>query len=528
MRITSIVSKFLEFSLGKSTFLALVLFSSSLSYARVTNVEDLTLEEKVGQILILGFRGTKLDQNLQVKLQNLKPGGVIFFKKNISTLPQLKELNQSIQKASSVPVLTMLDQEGGNVSRLPLPFVPPSAWSLAQPQDLKYPRTAGRWTGELLKDLGIHLNLAPVYDISAQNSFSFLGTRVFSHDVKLGSLAANAFSDGLIRADVIPTAKHFPGHGLARGDSHKVLAEADSSQELESFKSFFAIEGTKAVMMAHVAYPNLDPSGTPASLSYPIVTELLREKMQFDGIVMTDDLEMYGVSHAGPLGERVVQAFEAGCDMIMIAWSESAQKLAYKSLLNAVRSGRISEDRLNASVGRILKAKNSVIREVPTYNYPLALNRLERLTRKVAKTNFNQTDFLLPEKFEEQKIEKVVVLTSDSRFHQEFKDNWKKTPVSFYKIYKGVDLSPLNRKPTDKLYIFYATGPGSAKVLNSLPKSLRARTVVVNAAHPDSIGNKKDFFAIYQMNTPFYESAKWLAQKLDNQTNMRVAEVPNF
>lgn len=344
--------------------------------------------------------------------------------------------------------------------------------------------------------------------------------------MKLGSAAANAFTDGLIRANVIPTAKHFPGHGFASGDTHKVLAESTSNQELESFKSFFTVAGIKAVMMAHVAYPELDPSGAPASLSYPIVTEFLREKLQFNGLVITDDLEMEGVNDVAPLGERVVQSFAAGCDMIMIAWSESAQKIAYQKLLEAVRSGRISEERLNESVERILNAKNSVITETNTPPYSLTLSRLEKLTRKVAKVNFNQLDTLSLEKMSTKKLSNVIVVTSDERFYQEFSTAWKKTPVHFYKLNPKTNFRPNKLSTEETLFIYYVTGPGSAKILKSWPASQRSRTLVINASHPDFIANRSEFFAVIQMNTPFYESAKWLAQKLNTQTVLRVAELP--
>ena len=515
MRIYSIVSKFLEFSLRKYLFLALVLLSSSVCFARVTNVEDLTLEQKVGQILIFGFKGQTLDQNLQNKIQQLKPGGLIFFKRNISSLEQLKKLNQSIQQISEIPVLTMLDQEGGNASRLPLGFTPPSSWSLGQTHIQKAAFIAGQFTGEILKDVGIHLNLAPVYDISKENSASFLGTRVFSTDVALGSQSANAFAEGLLRAHVIPTAKHFPGHGMASGDSHKILPEAYSSTELESFKKFFQVKGTKAVMMAHVAYPHLDPSGAPASLSYPIVTNLLREKLQYKDLIITDDLEMSGVEDVAPLGERVVQAFEAGCDMIMIAWSEGAQKVAYQKLLAAVRSGRISEKRLDQSVARILRAKNSWVDREPARNYPSPLEKLNKLTRIVAKLNFYQSVGLRPENLPPVKIEHVQVFASDSNFYQQFLSEWKKSTSSFYKLRPQTDLSKSTPTTKNSLFLFYASGPGSLKILKTLPVSLRKRTIVVNAYHPNSLANPKDYRAVFQMSTPYAGSATWVAKWLE-------------
>ncbi len=515
MRILSIVSKFLEFSLGKYLFLALVLLPPSLCLARVTNVEDLTLEQKVGQILIFGFKGQTLDQNLQAKIQQLQPGGLIFFKRNISSLEQLKKLNQSIQQTSAIPVLTMLDQEGGNASRLPLGFTPPSSWSLGQTHIQKAALIAGQFTGEILKDVGIHLNLAPVYDISKEKSASFLGTRVFSTDVELGSKSANAFAEGLLKAKVIPTAKHFPGHGMASGDSHKILPESNSNKELESFKKFFQVKGTKAVMMAHVAYPHLDPSGAPASLSYPIVTSLLREKLQYKDLIITDDLEMSGVEDVAPLGERVVQAFEAGCDMIMVAWSEGAQKAAYQKLLAAVRSGRISEKRLNESVARILRAKNQWVNREPARNYPTPLEKLNKLTRVVAKFNFYQSLEQMPENLQPTKIEHVQILASDSSFYQEFLSNWKKSSSSFYKLRPQSNLSKITPATKNSLFVYYASGPGSLRILKTLPKFLRKNTIVINAYHPNSLSNLKDFRAVFQMSTPYAESASWVAEWLN-------------
>lgn len=486
----------------------------------MTNVEDLSLEQKIGQILIFGFKGQTLDQNLKTKIEQLQPGGLIFFKRNISSLDQLKNLSQSIQQVSSVPILTMLDQEGGNVSRLPLGFVPPSSWSLGQTRNQKAAFIAGQFTGEILKDVGIHLNLAPVYDISNEKSQSFLGTRVFANDVKLGSESANSFSQGLLKAQVIPTAKHFPGHGHASGDSHKILPESSSNQELESFKRFFALDGTKAVMMAHVAYPKLDPSGRPASLSYPIVTHLLRQQMQYKDLVITDDLEMSGVENVAPVGERVVQAFEAGCDMIMLAWSDTAQRMAQQKLLEAVRSGRISEERLNESVTRILQAKNKLTAETPTKKYQIPLEKLQKLAGIVAKINFNHSDLLIPN--HSIKPGPVVVLSGDTRFQKEFASSWKRSVTTNVKLLPTTNLSSIVAERTNSIFVYYASGPGSLRVLKSLPRGLRKNTIVINAYHPDFIFNKNDFRAVFQMGTPYPGSGAWVAQWLENQTTPSV------
>lgn len=520
MRIISIVSKFLEFSLGKYLFLALVLVPSSVCFARVTNVEDLSLEEKIGQILIFGFKGRTLDQNLQSKIQQLKPGGLIFFKRNISSLEQLKKLSQSIQETSAIPVLTMLDQEGGNASRLPLGFTPPSSWSLGQTNIQKASFVAGQFTGEILKDVGIHLNLAPVYDISNEKSQSFLGTRIFSSDLELGSKSANAFAEGLIKAKVIPTAKHFPGHGMASGDSHKILPESNSTKELESFKKFFQIQGTKAVMMAHVAYPQLDPSGAPASLSYPIVTSLLREKLQYKELIITDDLEMNGVEDVAPLGERVVQAFEAGCDMMMVAWSDGAQKAAYQKLLAAVRSGRISEERLNASVRRILAAKNKWITREPARNYKSPLEKLNKLTRIVAKINFELSQ--PTENANPVRPDHVYIFSADTRFKSEFVDHWKKSNVSFYKLSPQSDLSTFKFNSKNSVFIYYASGPGSIRLLKNFPQYLKKHTVVINAYHPSFLPNPKEFRAVFQISTPYAGSAAWIAKWLDHSVDQTI------
>jgi beta-N-acetylhexosaminidase len=332
-------------------------------------LEGLTVEEKIGQMLMFGFEGTRLDENLEQMLGEWRVGGLVLRDGNLDTPNQIRELSTSLQKlasASGLPagLLLAVDQEGGAVTRLRWPFTQfPAPAVLGAIGDPALTRAMGETMAEEMMAVGINVDLAPVLDVNDNPLNPVIGPRSFGDDAEVVAVMGTAFLDGLHDGKVIATGKHFPGHGSTSTDSHIALpvvtksADEIRSTELVPFEA--AVEaGVDIIMTAHVAYPALDDStSTPATLSEPILTEILRQELGFAGVILTDEISMAAITGSYSPGEAAVMAIAAGADMILSKGPSSTQAEIRQALLDAVRSGRISEQRLDESVARILQLK---------------------------------------------------------------------------------------------------------------------------------------------------------------------------
>jgi len=330
-------------------------------------LKNLTLEEKVGQMFLYGFQGKSSSDEVQRLIKQYKPGGFILFTRNIGSESQLVSLNSDIKKLSisqiGLPSFIAIDQEGGKVLRIQnFGTVLPGNMNLGATRSTALSFLAGKLTAIDLEMLGININLAPVLDVNSNAKNEVIGVRSFGDDPEMVSLLGAAYIRGIQSRRVSATAKHFPGHGNTSGDSHFETPILDRTEQVlydVDLKPFFsAIEdGVDAIMTAHIAVPSIDPSNKPATLSHKIITGLLREKMGYDGLVITDDMEMRAVTGNSGIGSATVEAVLAGCDIITIVWTDSAKQESYKALMNAVKKGVISEQRINESVKRILSVK---------------------------------------------------------------------------------------------------------------------------------------------------------------------------
>ncbi|MEM7647034.1 MAG: beta-N-acetylhexosaminidase, partial [Pseudomonadota bacterium] len=331
-------------------------------------IQDMPIDKKVGQLFIFGFTGSSYDQSLKKQLETLYPGAVIVFGRNIKTLNQVKQLNRKAQKTSikntGVPLLISVDQEGGKVIRIKTSPSLPSARTLALTDDENLVQEAGYVTGRLMTALGFNMNLAPVVDISNTNFTDFLGNRSFSNQKDIVKKMSTAFSKGLVDAGILPTAKHFPGHGGVQTDSHlstpykQITLTELLFNDLAPYKEMQNNRIPFAIMASHISYPLIDPSKKPASFSPLLLKNILREGLGFNGILLTDDIQMGGAKMDRlSVGERAVQAVLAGNDLIMVGWNYRVQKQAVRALIKAVRQGRISEERINQSLKRLLSYK---------------------------------------------------------------------------------------------------------------------------------------------------------------------------
>lgn len=330
-------------------------------------VEALTVEEKVGQLLLLGFGGTKMDPTIATFLDDMKPGGVALFGRNIDAPLQTLQLIRDVRSHDPVgiPMFVAVDQEGGTVVRLKEhATVLPSAMALGAAHDVDLARRAGRALGEDLKLFGFNMNLAPVLDVNSNPNNPVIGIRSFGESPSAVAELGVAYVEGLQSAGVLAVAKHFPGHGDTDSDSHYHLPVLPHDRarldevELLPFTRAFA-EGLDAMMTAHIALPGLGgpEADLPATVSARVLTTLLRNELGYQGLVMTDGLEMQGIVQRFGSGEAAVRAVLAGADVVMVLWYPEKKREVRDSLLAAVRSGRISAQRLDEAVRRVLFAK---------------------------------------------------------------------------------------------------------------------------------------------------------------------------
>jgi beta-N-acetylhexosaminidase len=332
-------------------------------------ISKMSPEQKVGQLLMVGILENKMTPNLKDRIQNIKPGFLILFRKNILSPLQTSNLIYNIQSqsfmSSKLQMIVAVDQEGGDVVRIPTRPALPTAMALGRSFDLESTFQIGKYVGEVLSVLGIHMNLAPVLDLSDPEKLSFIQTRSFGENPIDVAKISNEFAKGVQSAGVISTAKHFPGLGHLKEDSHKeavynnVTKQEFFSKYLKPYEELSKQKSISAIMMTHLIYPELDPTLKPATFSAPIIN-ILKNNLNFSGLIVTDDVEMAGARFYKTPEERAVQAFLAGNDILMVAWNKSSQAKAYKGLLKAYRDGVISDERLNASVKKIVKLKVSM------------------------------------------------------------------------------------------------------------------------------------------------------------------------
>jgi beta-N-acetylhexosaminidase len=324
--------------------------------------------EQIGQLFMLGFDGTTVPPEWVELQARYKPGGMILFARNLETPAQIIELTNGLQRRSPhAPLLIAIDQEGGRVSRLPNGFTifpPCGIVGTCRSEELAY--AAAAVTAAELRAVGINMNMAPVLDVHSNPANPVIGDRAYGADPQLVAELGLAAIRGFQGKGVVACGKHFPGHGDTSADSHKELpvvkapAETLHERELPPFRHAIA-NGLASIMTAHVLYPALDAQ-RPATLSPAILAGLLREQWGFDGVVVTDDLEMHAISDHHGIGDAAVQACLAGADLLLICKDRDRAVDAMDAVRKAVENGTIPRDRLEASVLRITRLKQTFLR----------------------------------------------------------------------------------------------------------------------------------------------------------------------
>lgn len=344
-------------------------------------LEQLSLPELIGQLLVVGFDGTSLPDALREDLARGQRAGVIVFKRNITELAALQVLCADVAHTTpqSLPALIAIDEEGGRVRRLSAPALAlPPMRQLAERTDPTFVERCARVLGRELACLGITMDFAPVVDVDTNPDNPIIGDRAFGAEPEAVVTFAQAVIEGLRAGGVLSCLKHFPGHGDTLLDSHLALPSVPHDRarldavELAPFRRLAHI--ADSVMTAHVVYPALDAG--PATLSKKIVSDLLRGSFGFDGLVFSDDLEMKGIAAQQAPEDAGVLAIEAGCDVLLVCHDAGLQARVHAALLERAERDEAFLRRCRDAARRSLALRR---RRPPQ---PGSAQTLERLLRE--------------------------------------------------------------------------------------------------------------------------------------------------
>ena len=324
-------------------------------------VASMSQTEKLGQMVMIGIQGTKVDDDSLYMLHQFHMGGVILFDRNMDSPEQVKKLTSDLQAQSNekVPLFIGIDEEGGDVVRMAEKLTPPpSQKEIGATGDIEQARTWAIKTAKSLKDMGINVNFAPVADIGSNDK------RSYSTDANTVIDFVRAATKGYQQENIIYSLKHFPGIGKGKVDSHVDSSSIDVAKEVlmtEDILPFKTIIDENEpndyfILVSHLKYPALDEE-YPASLSSKIMTDLLRNELGYKGIIITDDMEMGAVANHNDFRSIGVKAVKAGVDIVLVCHEYQHQQEVYLGLLDAVNSGEISQERIDESVKRIIKVK---------------------------------------------------------------------------------------------------------------------------------------------------------------------------
>lgn len=329
-------------------------------------IEELSIEEKIGQMIMIGLDTTNAMEKIDDLILKYKIGGVLLYKKNYKNYKELVELINYIKKISSankVPIFIALDQEGGRVNRMPADFEKiPSAYKLAQcsgegKQNLV--KESGKITGEMLNKIGINMNFAPVLDIKRFDEEHAIGDRAYSNNVESVSKYGIDYMKELQDKNVISVIKHFPGHGATNKDSHFILPIVKNKMvdlEKEDILPFERAikEGADALLVGHLLIKG-ETEKMPATMSRKFINKYIRKKYHYKGLIITDDMRMNGVKVLYGKNRAVKKAFFAGNDIILMKYGKDEKLI--EAIIKEIKESSLKKARVDRSVRRILRIK---------------------------------------------------------------------------------------------------------------------------------------------------------------------------
>ena len=326
------------------------------------NINELSLEEKIGQMFMFGVNSKNIDCLYEL-IKNNKIGGVILYRNNYSTYEEMLDVVKKLKDANKdnkIPLFISIDQEGGRVNRMPKELKNiKNIFDLGSLKDIKIIKKSASITGKMLYESGVNMNFAPVLDIYNNSNSRVLERRCFSSDVDIASEYGTVYMNELNKNKVISVVKHFPGHGASSRDSHVFVPYISNSEEILN-KHILPFEyainnGCDAIMVGHMVIKGMT-SGLPASISSKFISKYLREKYNYNGLIITDDIRMMAVS----IFYRFVSlknAFKSGSDIILFKYRNNDVNVINK-VINMVKNNVIDIESINKSVERILNIKS--------------------------------------------------------------------------------------------------------------------------------------------------------------------------
>lgn len=336
-----------------------------------------SLDLKIGQMLLIGFPKAEVDPLVLDEVRNGKVGSIILFEKNIpakNSFVALKKITWTYQQAAPIPLFICIDQEGGRVNRLKEKYGFPrsiTAEAMGKAETLDSVRFYSETTAATLAGLGINVNFAPVVDLASNPMNPIIARfgRAFSANEDSVALLASEFVKGHRKFNVLTSLKHFPGHGSSKADTHLGIADVTNAweeRELKPYQIMIDAGLVDAVMTSHIVNKKLDPDGHPGTLSEDIIGGILRQRLHFDGVVFTDDMQMHAITKHYGLEDAIRLAILAGVDIMTFSnnISGSAERTVDKVhsiIRDMVRKGTISEARIDESFRRIMRMKRGLV-----------------------------------------------------------------------------------------------------------------------------------------------------------------------
>ena len=371
----------------QSLILTLILSVTSNSYADTVSdvMDNMSLEQKVGQLLLVGFKGFEVNDEIEEAVRDYHVGSVIYFdydvttrtrQRNISSPRQLKNLSADLQAIAEIPLFISVDEEGGKVSRLKSRYgfsSKPSPASLAK-KSTRYTKKKAKSLARELSENGLNVNFAPLADVNTNPNNPVIGSldRSFSSDPYKVEKYCRAFMDGQASQGVISVLKHFPGHGSSRGDSHEGLVDVSDTwneKELIPFRNLIKSDDAEMIMTAHIFNKNLD-ANYPATLSQKTIQGILRDQLGFEGVVISDDMNMGAIAQHYGLKESIGLALNAGVDILLfgnnLVYDRDIAAKAHGLIMDLIHEGKIDLSRVDKKVRRILELKeeyNLIVKE---------------------------------------------------------------------------------------------------------------------------------------------------------------------
>lgn len=329
-------------------------------------ISNMTLDEKIGQMVMCGIDGYTINNSTVKLIKNYHVGGIIILGENVKSSTQLLSLVNSLKTTNlnnKTPLFLSIDQEGGRVDRMPPEFIKlPDNKKIGKVNSSKFSYKIGQIIAEELKSFGFNMDFAPVLDINSNPKNPVIGNRSFGSNPQIVTKLGIETMKGIKSGGIISCVKHFPGHGDTSTDSHVGLPIVD--HDLKRLKSFELIPFDNAVrnnvdviMAAHILLQKIDAK-YPSSMSKTIITDILRNSLKFNGVVITDDMTMGAVTKNYNIGDAAVTSVNAGCDIILVCHGYDNEVSVINSIKKAVQNGTIKEERVNESLYRILKLKS--------------------------------------------------------------------------------------------------------------------------------------------------------------------------